>query len=134
MSAKPNNLATFVKGKIIDSINSVVATLNWVVSCWDKFKLGNGLKFEAGSLEAGQPKLELNLIEGDNVEITDENGAKRISVPGGGGGSVTVVGTDGTSAEVTGTLTFVSASDSNVKVSVSGSNGNATVTIGVYYK
>lgn len=134
MSSKPNVLAKFIKGKLIDVIPGVSATLNWIVSCWDKFSVGDGLKFEDGSVSDGRPNLKLNLEEGDNVKIEKgKNGAIKVSSTGGG---VTVVGTDGSSAECTGELRFESEGDSNVKVSVGSpdSEGNVSVKVGVYWK
>lgn len=85
MSSKPNVLAKFIKGKLIDVIPGVSATLNWVISCWDRFETGNGLKFEKGSLKDGKPKLELNIKEGDNISFeNDKDGAIKISSEGGG--------------------------------------------------
>lgn len=84
-TSKPNTLAKLIPGKLIDTVRNFCATMNWVISCWDNFSVGDGLKFQAKSLEGGKPKLELNLEAGDNVEITDNKGKKKIAVKNVGG-------------------------------------------------
>lgn len=135
VTSKPNTLAKLIPGKLIDTVRNFCATMNWVISCWDNFSVGKGLKLQVNSLKGGKPKVELNLSEGDNVRLRNKpDGSIEVSSEG-GAASVTVTGTDGSSAVCTNGITFQSAEDSNVVVNVSdGGDGNVVVKIGVYYK
>ena len=79
------------------------------------------VKVSGGSGSQSQDELEIQYVDGrDNSYIP---------IGGGGGGDITIEGTDGTS--YTGdSFQFASASDSNVTVSV---DGSGVMTIGVYY-
>lgn len=134
MDARPPMLAKVVVGKILSTVPHIRETLNWVFSFCDHFSVGKGLTLDG--VKDGRPSLSLNIEEGDGIKIEDgDKGAVKFSVDIEDDEGVTVVGTDGSEATVTGTLTFASADDSNVEVTVSDDgDGNATVTVGVYWK
>jgi len=86
---KPIILAVFEKGKIIDAIDGVVDTLNWIVSWVSNFKIGNGLILKKAN--AGTPTLELDIVDGKGTRITDtDDGSKRIDLALVGGEGVTI--------------------------------------------
>lgn len=68
--AKPGNIATFVKGKLLGMAQGTCATLNWLVSCLCFLKAGDGVDIEG--LASGQPKISAKLKAGPGVEIKRE--------------------------------------------------------------
>lgn len=88
----------------------------------------------ASAAEGAEAVCSVKLFTVSGDEVTQyHTGAV---VVGGGGGTVTLVGTDNEQVVCSGgKITFESAEDSNVVVKVSADDaGNAIVTIGVYYK
>lgn len=129
MFYKPTNLQFIKRGKLLCSsaFSSIVETWNWLVSFNDNVRGdadGNG--GEDGHIKVDKSVSDHPVIRLVNIDKLRGNG---------GGGDVTLTGTDGVS--VTGNnIVFQSASDSNVEIEFAknATTGVITATIGVYYK
>lgn len=109
---------TLRKGKAIGAHRGFAETFNWLVRCFKNLTGGQGCKVQWVTDDTP-------MINVDTYDTVEDYNAET----GGGGGDVTVTGTDESSH--TGTeFKFVSATDSNIVVSVD-SLGN--MTIGAYY-
>ena len=74
---KPALLAQLQKGKLIDTVKGVVATFNWMVSCWDNLSTGMGLRLT--KVGDGKPLINLALSAGTGIKIAAPQGANQFS-------------------------------------------------------
>jgi len=120
MSLRPGTVCKLERGKLIDSQRGFVDTFNWLVDFCSNLN-GDGERIEVDKSMTDAPVVRL--VEEDEEEPS-------------GGGTVTVVGTDGSTATAeAGKITFASAEDSSVTATVAADGeGNVTVTLGVHYK
>ena len=120
MSLRPGSVCKLEKGKLIDSQKGFVDTFNWLVDFCSNLN-GDGERIEVDKSMSDAPVVRY--VEDDEKKSP-------------GGGTVTVVGTDGSTATAdAGKITFASAEDSNVSATVAADDeGNVTVTLGVYYR
>lgn len=157
MANRPGTLCNLKSGKSIGAQSNFSNTFNWLVSCLDNLKGGRGIIVKWPSSDTPEISIDESAF-GDNggsseggggttdavydvsdsydsskgkqvltISYTDERADKNIEI-GGGGGSITINGTDATTSSGK-EFTFASASDSNVTVNCD----NGVITIGVYY-
>ncbi len=115
MANKPAQICQLQKGKLIDTQKGFVDTFNWAVQSIANLKGGE-------NCEVTWPTDDTPTIDCTATEGSGDNDS-------GGGGAITIAGTDGSSHEGD-TFTFESATDSNVIVTV---DGDGVMKIGVYY-
>ena len=118
--ARPQFLQLLRHGKLLTAANfpQFVETFNYLVSRCENLKGDDDNEF-------GQGKITVDNADPEHPVIRFVG-----KMPSGGGGEVTVTGTDAT--EHTGSeFRFVSASNSNISVSVNPDTG--AMTIGAYY-
>ena len=156
MANRPGTLCNLKSGKSIGAQSNFSDTFNWLVSCLDNLKAGRGIVVKwpssdtpeisvdesafgdnGGSSEGGTVNAVKDVVNGTDaynkkqvltISYTDGRADKNIEIGGGGGGSITLNGTDATTSSGK-EFTFQSAEDSNVNVSCQ----DGVIKIGVYY-
>lgn len=156
MANRPGTLCNLKSGKSIGAQSNFSGTFNWLVSCLDNLKAGRGIVIKWPSSDTPEISVDESAF-GDNggsseggggitdavydvsdsydsskdkqvltISYTDGRADKNIEI--GGGGSITLNGTDATTSSGK-EFTFQSAEDSNVNVSCQ----DGVIKIGVYY-
>ena len=68
-TSQPKVAATWQSGLQLGEIEHLVQTQNWITSCWQNFKAGDGIKLS--KIKDGTPEVKLNLeIDIDGYELT----------------------------------------------------------------
>lgn len=122
---KPSPLATFVVGKLLGVARGSVATLNWVVSCWNNIKHDSDSFVRLRGVTSGTPEIYVDGTALDNYLAKYMKNHPNSALANAVTNAV---------SDYINEIEVVGDEYTNVSATVTKTDKKVTIKLGVYYK